>query len=262
MSLTDDAAPLRGEERQDCHFLGTLVKARRRSHRGCRSQDAVCRRAARFQIRRSREADPGESRHESPSHEFRLQPLHVLSCNFKSAMGKLGELRCLVEQRDIQIICIQESWLDASVEDPELPNFYVVGRRDRSHGPNRGGVITYARVDCNSIVCVKVSEHSERLWHLIQRDTGDIAFCNWYFSPSGEASELETLRTELKEMSGLAASVMIFGDLNVHHASWLRFSNGESQRGRILKEICDCYGLRQYVDRPTRGGVFVDTNKS
>ena len=112
--IDDDAVSFRGEERLGSTHIGTSVKVRRRSHRGCRSQEVVCRRATRFRIRRSREIDPGESRHEPPPHEFRRQLLHILSCNIKSAMGKLDELRCLLEQYDIHIVCIQESWLDAS----------------------------------------------------------------------------------------------------------------------------------------------------
>ena len=172
-------------------------------------------------------------------------------------MGKIGELRCFLEDHDIHIVCIQESWLDASIENPVLPNYYVVARRDRSEKANRGGVITYARQDFNNIVLLKKSDHSERMWHLVQRDTGDIAFCNWYFSPSGEVAEIESLKTEVEDVSRLADSCMIFGDLNIHHASWLRFSNGESPKGRLLKEVCDSHGLRQLVTRPTRGDYLL-----
>jgi hypothetical protein len=247
LSSFDDAAPLRGEERQFCTSTSNPVKVRHcgRRHRGCRSQAAVSRRATRFNIRRSQEEVSGQSRHESPPHEFNLQPLHMLSCNIRSLMGKIRELRCFLEEHDIYIVCIQESWLDASVENPVLPNYYVVARKDRSHKANRGGVITYARQDFNNVVLLKKSDHSERMWDLVQRDTGDIAFCNWYFSPAGEIAKIESLRHEIDKVSRLADSCMIFGDLGIHHGSWLKFSNGESPKGRLRKEICDSYDLHQ-----------------
>ena len=78
--------------------------------------------------------------------------------------------------------------------NPVLPGFVKVSRRDRRQGPNRGGVITYARVDVNNIVEFKESPGSERNWHIVQRDSGSLAICNWYFSPAGEVAEIETLR--------------------------------------------------------------------
>ena len=56
----------------------------------------------------------------------------------------------------------------------------------------------------------------------------------------------------------LAASVVVVGDLNIHHASWLRFSNGESNKGRHLKEICLNFGLKQLISQPTRGNYLLD----
>jgi hypothetical protein len=59
-------------------------------------------------------------------------------------------------------------------------------------------------------------------------------------------------------MNEVADSVIVVGDLNIHHASWLRFSNGETTRGRQLKDICDSFGLRQLISQPTRGEYLLD----
>ena len=77
---------------------------------------------------------------------------------------------------------MQESWLDDSVPSFVLPNFVKILRRDRSKGPNRGGIITYARSDVNNIVEFKVSVGSERCWHIVQRDTGSLGICNCFVS--------------------------------------------------------------------------------
>ena len=141
-------------------------------------------------FRRLPETIVGEADHESPPVEFKLQPLRVLSCNIRSILGKLDELAELLRQLDVHVVCIQESWLDISVLNPIVPNFYIVSRVDRGPDPNRGGVITYARQDVNNI-----SRHDfpvpskERVWHLVHRDSGALAICNWYFS-----SSVETMR--------------------------------------------------------------------
>ena len=95
----------------------------------------------------------------------------------------------------------------------------VVSRRDRSLRPNRGGVIIYAHQDLNNVVALKESAHAERLWCLVQRDKGDIAICNWYLPPGNSREEIDCCRDELTEMSNLAESIIIAGDLNTHHKS-------------------------------------------
>ena len=49
-----------------------------------------------------------------------MQPLIVLCINIRSLMGKLGELVALVERLEVNLIFIQESWLDASVVNPVM----------------------------------------------------------------------------------------------------------------------------------------------
>ena len=102
------------------------------------------------------------------------------------------------------------------------------------------------------------SKDAERVWDLIQRDTGSIAICNWYFPPGASLDGLENFSQELADMSQVADSVIVVGDLNVHHESWLKFSSGDTIRGRHLKDICDNFGLRQLISQPTRGEYLPD----
>ena len=59
-------------------------------------------------------------------------------------------------------------------------------------------------------------------------------------------------------MNAIADSVIIVGDLNVHHASWLRFSRGDTPRDRHLKDVCNSFGIRQLVSQPTREEYLLD----
>ena len=102
------------------------------------------------------------------------------------------------------------------------------------------------------------TKNAERVWGLVQRDTGSIAICNWYFPPGASLDGIESMKQELTDMNEVADSVIAVGDLNIHHASWLRFSNGETTRGRQLKDICDSFGLRQLISQPTRGEYLLD----
>ena len=92
----------------------------------------------------------------------------------------------------------------------------------------------------------------------MQRDSGCVAICNWYLPPGNSIEEVDSLRQELEEISDVADTLIICGDLNVHHTSWLQYSNGDTARGRSLKDVCDSHGLREMVGRPIRGLYLLD----
>ena len=52
--------------------------------------------------------------------------------------------------------------------------------------------------------------------------------------------------------------VIFTGDLNIHHAKWLRHSNGNTVQGADLKIVCDNFGLQQMVREPTRNQYLLD----
>ena len=171
---------------------------------------------------------------------------------------KLTELAQAVKDKNIHVILLEESWLDASINKVGLPNFTVISRRDRSEGPNRGGVIGLVRQDVNNISFLYSSTSAERSWHVIQRDTTSIAICNWYFSPSASLDDIDSLEEELTDMQNQFHYVVLTGDLNTHHKSWLNFSRDDTPRGAKLKHRCDVHGLKQIVRQPTRGPYLLD----
>ena len=91
-----------------------------------------------------------------------------------------------------------------------------------------------------------------------QRDTSSSAIRNWYFSPQASLDDIDSLATELQDMQNQFDQVIVTGDLNTHHVSWLRFWNGNTPRGAKLKYVCDMYGLKQMVKQLTRGPYLLD----
>ena len=178
--------------------------------------------------------------------------------NICSIINKIGEFVSLAQAKDIHVIMCQESWLDASTPNCLIPGFMQLSRRDRSEKANRGGVIVYVRSDVNNAVALFDAPHAERSWHLIQRDSGSIAICNWYLPPNAPMSELESIDAEICRVQELADVVIVSGDLNIHHKSWLKYSREDTPKGRRLKEILDCHGIKQMVRNPTRGNYLLD----
>ena len=69
---------------------------------------------------------------------------------------------------------------------------------------------------------------------------------------------MHSLREELSEISQHVHSVVILGDLKIHHKIWLRHSSCNTSIGAILQDICQEHGLRQLVREPTRGDYLLD----
>ena len=120
--------------------------------------------------------DAGQSIVQSPSIGMKLHSLNIFSCNIRFVMGKFVELGIVLEYLNVNLVLLQESWLDVSVEYPNLPDFVLISRRDLSEDPNRGGVLSYARRDLNNVMFYKESQNSERMWHLFQHEVDALRF--------------------------------------------------------------------------------------
>ena len=56
-----------------------------------------------------------------------------------------------------------------------------------------------------------------------------------------------------------AVGAIIIGDINVHCASWLKYSSqGNTPEGELLRETCNFLGIKQIVKEPTREKNLLD----
>ena len=92
-----------------------------------------------------------------------------------------------------------------------------------------------------------------------------IIVCAWYRPPDTSLpyqvhmDGLETFQEELQRLNAGVRGVLVMGDLNIHHRSWLKFSSrGDTAMGRKLEEIITSAGLKQLVKEPTRGDNLLD----
>ena len=158
----------------------------------------------------------------------------------------------------IHVAVVQETWLDASTENLDVPGYVVIGRRDRSESENRGGILTLVRLDVKNVVLLFKAENAERAFHLIQRDSGSILLVNWYRPPSSDLSSIDSLPLEVQQAASSSDEIIICGDLNVHQRRWLRFSSGNTSEGERLRHVTEELGLWQLVQQPTRNEYLLD----
>ena len=127
-------------------------------------------------------------------------------------MSNLAELYYQVKVLEPHLILLQETWLNASVEDPAIPGYRIISRRDRSEGENRGGVIVFARANVYNIVCIRISEDAERTWHYLHLDIGSIAVCNWYRPGVSGNAHILSFQEELSQIKADVLGIIVMGD--------------------------------------------------
>lgn len=151
----------------------------------------------------------------------------------------LVELEYHLDMHRPHIVLLQETWLDASTESVTITNYIVVSRRDRSDKASRGRVLTLARSDFNRLIHTENSILEERSWHFLHMDSEILLLGNWYRPGATEHDAYAALQEEIGTHVLEATGIILSGDLNVHHARWLRFSNGNTVQGSDLKAVCD-----------------------
>ena len=188
------------------------------------------------------------------------QRVRVWSVNCCKLLKRRAELEARLKNSNVDILCLQETWLAEDVEAIPISGFHIVGRLDRTSGPKRGfgGVAVYARSSLADIALVEYIEGAERMWCVLHTNVGALLLGNWYRAPDENDSSIASLQSEILRLRGEYIGVILLGDLNIHHTRWLQFSNSNTSIGDRLWDVCRDLGLKQLVAKPTRGEYLLD----
>ena len=94
--------------------------------------------------------------------------ISIHSINIQCLLARLAELFKHLEEHKLHIVCIQETWLDETTKEIDIPGYTQCSRRDRHAGANRGGVLTLQRNDFNGLVHIANTKDEERSWHFLK----------------------------------------------------------------------------------------------
>ena len=119
---------------------------------------------------------------ENPNARRQMQrdSISVFVLNIQGLRAHVAELEFHLSRLQSQIVLLQETWLDASVESPSISDYITISRQDRAITANRGGVLTLARRDFNKLAHIENSVSDERSWHFLSLDPEIILVRNWY----------------------------------------------------------------------------------
>ena len=142
--------------------------------------------------------------------------LTIEHINAQSLLCHLDEVKCLLKTRNIDILCITETWLESNIKDCLVTiSDYAIFRCDLSSG---GGVCVYVR-DNLSAKLIK-SDYSqipgmEEIWLNIQyKYFPSLILGCVYRHPKASHNTYEELYTRLSTMSLCKKPVFLLGDLN------------------------------------------------
>ena len=141
-----------------------------------------------------------------------------------------------------------------------IEGYTIIFRKDRTKGG--GGIAAFARDDIAPRCTVCTESDDERCWVMLHSDIGPVLACCWYRPPKpGEIASITRFRDEYVSLREEAIGAIIIGDMNVHCASWLKYSSqGNTPEGVHLRDTCHALGLKQMVREPTREQNLLDFN--
>ena len=124
-----------------------------------------------------------EAKPSPPLADNKFSILHVNIRGFVSHRAELEARLCLMEMQPT-FICLNETWLDPSIEEIVLSGYDCVSRLDRRDGRIGGGVAVFAlRAHALFVSLSRHSDVDERTWLLLHSDVGPVSLCCWYRPP-------------------------------------------------------------------------------
>ena len=151
----------------------------------------------------------------------------MLHCNIRGLRSSRVELEASIRLMDQPpaILCLNETFLDKSVEELSVTGYECVARKDREDG--WGGVAVYAATKIASrTVLLKISGSAERCWLCLHTSQGPYLLCCWYRPPHREVETIDSFLDEHAAHRKETVGTVVVGDVNVHHDGWLTFSSG------------------------------------
>ncbi len=164
--------------------------------------------------------------------------------NAQSLLSNLEEIKMCVYDRDIDVLCVSETWLQTNTPDElvSIPN-YVIYRCDNGRG---GGVCIYTKKELKThVITFPVTKQVgvEDLWVSVQSNKYPAVIIGCvYRHPKASIDSYEYLQDVFRQLCISKKNFYILGDFNCDLLV----------KGRKLSSILKTLKLVQIIDVPTR----------
>lgn len=178
--------------------------------------------------------------------------IKALSWNAQSLNNKISELSQFIEQNDIKIALISETWFRPN-STYNLSNFSIY-RADRLVNHNRGGVCVIIHNSISHTFVKNISlDYAEAAFVKIHTVRGDITVGSVYCSPAAHLSQAKLFFSQVLNITG---SSITAGDFNSKHQSWNNYSKA-CPKGKVLFDLCS---TRKFSIHPPDGPTLEPSN--
>ena len=198
-----------------------------------------------------------------PSKQFKCVTLNSRSLKslHKTATGRsISNIQCfqdLVYSDDIDVVCVNETWLNGNISSLELLNDnFTIYHKDCT-AQRAGGVLIAVRndsfksvkqyfptsneIDQIEIVSVELTTHREQ----------KVLFSSCYRPPNSGSDWVDMFNIFLNQVSDQFDKVVISGDFNMPHIPWINTGDAPSAHNSFIEALNDHF-LTQINNIPTR----------
>ena len=195
--------------------------------------------------------------------------LLIIHINCRSILNKSEELQLIIDMINPDIICLTETWLDASVPpNSHIPTGYKIIRKDRSpdfqqkYKKNRGGgVAILYRSHLTVVTKEKLCDSTEEMLWVQVRGKETFLLCVIYrpdysdlLNPQNQINAdvlnddtgESQIEKNIRKATETSKNIIVLGDFNID------MKNYENYNTQNLKNIFKSYSLTQKIAKPTR----------
>ena len=141
----------------------------------------------------------------------------LIHLNIRSLLPKLDELKFYLKNNKIQVLSLNETWLNSTVDnnEVEIPGF-VLFRHDRPTD-SHGGVARYVRTHLQPVLETELSDSTvESVFVKIKIGNSLIILGSIYRPPNANIAYLEAIKCQFEKISNLNLNTILMGDFNLN----------------------------------------------
>ena len=184
------------------------------------------------------------------------KPLALTFTNIRGLRTNFSHVESFLTHSSPDILALCETNLNPSIDSGDfvVDGYLPINRKDSSYHMHGLGIYVRDNLPISRETSLEDSTESFMCFRLsLLHSTSYIFFL--YRSPSSQCcSVIDTVSNSIDDALLLhpTANIFVFGDFNVHHSDWLKYSNDTNLSGINAYNFSLSQSLTQLVDFPTR----------
>ena len=184
------------------------------------------------------------------------KPLSLAFTNIRGLRTNFSHVESFLTHTSPDILALCETNLNPSIDSGDfvVDGYLPINRKDSSSHMHGLGLYVRDNLPIAREPSLEDSKESFMCFRLsLLHSTSYLFFL--YRSPSSHCcSVIDTVSSSIDNALLLhpTANIFVFGDFNIHHSDWLKYSNGTNSSGIAAYNFSLSQSLTQLVDFPTR----------